>query len=330
MKFLKTALILSAMAAMVALSGCTACDNTNTSSSMPSTSSSSPSTSSSLPSESGSVLPSDGSSALDNDDNTSSNSDHSTSSSTVPTLSTDFSEIGALDGSLVKWGPGTHRDGRNRPSDLDPLQEKYEKYNCWFIGKEKGKIYLTFDEGYENGYTEKILDVLKDKDVKAIFFVTGHYVKSNPELVQRMIDEGHMVGNHSDKHPVNGGYTTLPIDAVQDDVMSLHNMVKEQFGYDMSVFRYPEGAFSEQTAALLGKMGYKQLFWSFAYNDWNADKQPDPAEARKKIVDSAHDGAIYLLHAVSSTNTAVLPDVIDELRGKGYEFALFDESIETN
>jgi len=240
----------------------------------------------------------------------------------IPTLSTDFSEIGALDGKQVTWGPGRHKDESNRPTDCIGLQEKYGKHNAYFIGNEKGKIYLTFDEGYENGYTSKILDVLKDKKVPAVFFVTKHYAKTNPELIQRMIDEGHVVGNHSDKHP---NFTTLPLDAAQNDIMSLHNYMKETYNYDMSLFRYPEGAFSEQTLALVGKMGYKQLFWSFAYNDWDPEKQPATEDAYKRIVDAAHDGAIYLLHAVSSANTAALPNAIDTLRSNGFEFALFNE-----
>lgn len=323
MKFLKTALVLSAMAAMFALTGCTACDNANTSSYDESTSSSSMMPSEpDMTSDEGSVLPSEPSMSSNSD--TSSAAD--TSSSMIPTLSTDFSEIGALDGELVVWGPGTHRDENMHPTDLDVLQEKFGKYNCWFYGKEKGKLYLTFDEGYENGYTAKILDVLKEKQVPAVFFVTMHYVKTNPELVQRMIDEGHVVGNHSDKHPA-GGYVTWPLDAVQKDIMSLHDYVKENFDYTMNVFRYPEGTFSEQTAALIGKIGYKQLFWSFAYNDYDVNNQPSTEEACERIVSRAHDGAIYLLHAVSSANTAALPQAIDDLREKGFEFALFEEAM---
>ncbi|RPF47399.1 peptidoglycan-N-acetylmuramic acid deacetylase [Hydrogenoanaerobacterium saccharovorans] len=322
MKFLKTALILAAMTAMVTLSGCTACNNlkgTTTSSVPPVTSSVPPATSSApaITSSEGSVLPSEPKT---------SSSTPSPSGTMVPTLSTDFSEIGALDGKQVTWGPGRQKDEVNRPTACLQLQKKYGKYNAYFIGSEKGKLYLTFDEGYENGYTSKILDVLKDKKVPAVFFVTMHYVKTNPELIQRMIDEGHVVGNHSDKHP---NFTTLPLDAAQTDIMSLHNYMKDNYNYNMSLFRYPEGAFSEQTLALVNKIGYKQLFWSFAYNDWNPDKQPPVEDATNRMVDAAHDGAIYLLHAVSSANTAALPKAIDTLRNQGYEFVLFNEDSPT-
>lgn len=317
MKFLKTVLILSAMAAMLALTGCTACDNTS-SSSMDSSSSMPPSSAPASEFE-GSVLP-------DSEMEPSGSMDESmnpdTSSSMIPTLSTDFSEIGALSGEQVVWGPGRQVDSENRPIACIDLQKKYAANNCWFIGEEKDKIYLTFDEGYENGYTPQILDVLKEKEVPAVFFVTMHYAKTNPDLIQRMIDEGHMVGNHSDKHP---NYTTLPLDQVQTDLMSLHDYMKETYDYTMSVFRYPEGAFSDQTTALIGEIGYKQLFWSFAYNDWDPENQPATADAQKRIVDAAHDGAIYLLHAVSKANTEALPAAIDEIRAKGFEFEIFFE-----
>ena len=319
MKFFKMALLVSALTGALTLTGCTACDNTNTSSSMP------PETSSSIPSSEPDILSGE-ESILPSEPNPSDNEasmPDNTSSSMIPAMSTDFSEIGALDGKQVVWGPGRHRDEKNHPTDVDPFQEKYEKYNCWFVGKEKNTIYLTFDEGYENGYTPKILDALKEKNVPAIFFVTMHYVKSNPEIIQRMIDEGHIVGNHSDKHP---NYTNIPLDAAQKDAMSLHEYMAENFNYNMSVFRYPEGAFSEQTVALIDKLGYKQLFWSFAYNDWDPEKQLSTDEAYEKIVGAAHDGAIYLLHAVSSSNTEALPRAIDTLREKGFEFKLFDET----
>ncbi|MEG1428577.1 MAG: polysaccharide deacetylase family protein [Hydrogenoanaerobacterium sp.] len=324
MKLLKTVMLFSALSAALTLAGCTACDSMSSSSVPPEASSSISSSEPDTTSGEESVIPSlpeDGSSMPPAGE---AEPPANTSSSMIPAMSADFAEIGALDGKQVVWGPGRHKDANNHPTDIDTFQEKFGKYNCWFVGKEKGNIYLTFDEGYENGYTAKILDVLKDKKVPAIFFVTKHYVKTNPELIQRMIDEGHIVGNHSDKHP---NYTTIPLDAAQADAMSLHNYVKENFNYNMSVFRYPEGAFSEQTVALLNKMGYKQLFWSFAYNDWDQNKQPTTEEAYNKIVSAAHDGAIYLLHAISKANTEALPRAVDMLREKGFEFKLFDETM---
>lgn len=320
MKFLKMTLILSVIAASLSLAGCTACDNTDmSSSSIPEVSSSLPSSEPSIESGEESVLPSE-----PNMTSSEADPDLNTSSSMIPAMVTDFSEIGDLGAESVVWGPGKHKDENNHPTDLDPFQSKYEKYNCWFVGKEPKTIYLTFDEGYENGYTPKILDALKEKNVPAIFFVTMHYAKSNPELIQRMIDEGHVVGNHSDTHH---NYTTLPLDAVQNDILSLHNYIEETYGYTMNVFRYPEGVFSEQTVALIGELGYKQMFWSFAYSDWNPEKQPSTEDAYDRIVGGAHDGAIYLLHAVSKANTEALPGAIDTLREKGYEFKLFDEGV---
>lgn len=324
MKLLKMALLACSVGMMFALAGCTACDNASSAissemSSMESTVSSfeesimpsEPSSESSMMDELSSSMADEVSSSMADD-----------TSSMVPTLGTDFSEIGALDRDPVTWGPGHQMDGSNRPTSCLELQERFGKYNCYFIGKTPGTIYLTFDEGYENGFTPKILDILKDKDVKAVFFVTMDYVKAEPELVRRMIDEGHIVGNHSTKHPKDG-YPSLPLDAVQNDLITLHNYMTEQFQYSMNLFRYPAGIFSEQDLALLDKIGYRQVFWSFAYADWDPDKQPDRDKAYERVLGAAHDGAIYLLHAVSQTNVDILPGVIDNLRAKGYTFAPF-------
>lgn len=239
----------------------------------------------------------------------------------MPTMSTDFDKVAALDTTKVQWGPGTQRDEKNRSQACLQLQEQYGKYNVNFIGPDEKKIYLTFDEGYENGNTARILDVLKEKEVSAVFFVTGHYVNTNPELVQRMIDEGHIVGNHSDKHPL---YHTLSPEEAFNDLNAIHELVQEKFDYTMHLFRYPAGEFSEQTLALLADTGYQTAFWSFAYADWNDDIQPDAATSYKKLVDALCPGNIYLLHAVSATNADILGDFIDEARAQGYEVSRYD------
>ena len=180
---------------------------------------------------------------------------------------------------------------------------------------DKRIAYLTFDDGPYDNTTDAILDTLKEKGVKAIFFITGDFAKAEPELVQRMIDEGHVVGNHSWKHP---NYSGLSVEEAEQDLMKLHDYVKENFNYTMRYFRFPAGNFSERALAEVQQLGYKSLFWSFAYKDWLTDDQPDEAESLTKIVDSACPGMVYLLHAVSKTNANVLADVIDGVAAKGF------------
>lgn len=227
------------------------------------------------------------------------------------------------------YGPGGTSGGQ-RPPYPDPLQKQYKKYGANFIAPDNGNIYLTFDCGYEhtavdkngNKYrvTEKILDVLKEKDVKAVFFVTMYYVKDQPDLVQRMIDEGHTVGNHTNNHPV---MTTQTIDQMVYEITSLHNYVKEKFGYEMNLFRFPTGEYSTRSLAVVQTLGYKTVHWSFAYVDYDTENQPNPTKALQHITNSHHSGAIYLLHAISTTNASVLGDAIDFFRAEGYNLELF-------
>lgn len=230
-------------------------------------------------------------------------------------------ELAAMDTKTNGWGPGVNVDEDNRPYGSLNEQKKYGAYEAYFIAPSEGQIYLTFDEGYENGYTSQILDVLKEKDVKAVFFVTMPYCKSHPELVQRMIDEGHAVGNHSVHHK---SMPSLSIDDMVSEVMELHEYVKEQFGYEMHLFRPPMGEYSQQSLAVLQNLGYKTVEWSFAYYDYEPEDQMEPEKAFKKVTGAAHSGAIYLLHAISETNTEILGDVIDSLRSQGYRLELFD------
>ncbi len=238
-------------------------------------------------------------------------------------------ELMAMSNEGHGYGPGNTSDG-NRPPYADPLQEKYGKYDANFIAPDNGNIYLTFDCGYEhyatdeNGksyrVTEKILDVLKEKDVKAVFFVTMYYVKDQPDLVQRMIDEGHTVGNHTNNHPVMPNQT---IDKMVYEIQSLHDYVKEKFDYEMNLFRFPTGEYSTRALAVVQTLGYKSVHWSFAYVDYDTEKQPNEANALAHVTGSHHSGAIYLLHAISTTNASILGDAIDFFRAEGYNIELF-------
>lgn len=238
-----------------------------------------------------------------------------------PAMGSNFPVVAQLSGEAVTWGPATNMDEENRPIACLQLQKQYGDYNVNFIGPDEKRIYLTFDEGYENGNTADILDILKEKNVKAVFFVTGHYCKTNPELVQRMIDEGHIVGNHSMNHP---NFTTITPEEMYEEVKELHDYVQENFDYTMFLFRYPEGVFSEQSLAVLQDAGYQTSFWSYAYNDWDQNNQPDPDTAYQKVTGALHPGAIYLLHAVSETNSEILGDFIDEARSQGYEVSVYN------
>jgi delta-lactam-biosynthetic de-N-acetylase len=196
-----------------------------------------------------------------------------------------------------------------------------EDYTALFIedGGSK-KIYLTFDEGYEYGYSERILDTLLEKNVQAVFFVTEPYAKTQPELVQRIIDEGHTLGNHSVTHPANG-LPSQTLEQQTNEVMENHNYIRENFNYEMRYFRFPAGKFSEQSLAIVNNCNYTSVFWSFAYYDYDVENQPQQGESLQKLMDKLHSGAIYLLHAESETNAAILGQFIDQARAEGYEFA---------
>lgn len=219
-----------------------------------------------------------------------------------------------IDSEKICWGLGKEHDELNRPLDAVNAEKKYKALGGRFLTTGKN-ICLTFDEGYENGYTAKILDVLKEKNVKAVFFVTYDYCKCSPDLVRRMIDEGHIVGNHSTTHP---SFPDISSEEIKKEVMTIHDYVKENFDYEMKLFRFPKGEFSPKALKELSDLGYESLFWSFGYMDWDVNSQPDKAEAYAKITDSTHSG-IYLLHAVSSTNSEIIGSVIDYWREKGYE-----------
>ena len=246
-------------------------------------------------------------------------SSEASSDDAAQVFTSDYAQLAGLDTTRYDWGPGGPVDEKNRSQGALAYNEQFGKYNAVFVDEESEDIYLTFDMGYENGYTPAILDTLKKKEVKGVFFLTGHYVESQPELVQRMIDEGHVLGNHSWDHPEN--INELPLEEVESSIMTLHEYVKENFDYTMRLWRCPAGVFTEQQLALAQQLGYRSVFWSFAYRDWLVDDQPDPAEALDTMLTKAHPGAIYLIHAVSQTNSQILGQVIDGLEEQGFAIA---------
>jgi len=222
-----------------------------------------------------------------------------------------------LSAEKVVWGPG-RAENHAVPDEPKTLQEKYASLGAKWLLEDEGKVLLTFDEGYENGFTPQILDTLKEKNVKAVFFVTYDFARDNGELVQRMIDEGHIVGNHSYHHY---SMDELDTETAKEEVTFLHEYIKENFNYEMKYFRFPKGEFSEKTLGILRELGYESIFWSFAYADWDVNEQPEATAAFTGICEHTHPGAILLLHAVSQTNADILGKVIDDVRQQGYAFA---------
>ncbi len=216
----------------------------------------------------------------------------------------------------IAWGLGSSTDEFNRPTDAVAAQDKYDDLHGLFVGSANHKnIWLTFDEGYENGCTADILDTLKKKQVHAVFFVTYDYAERNPNLIRRMIDEGHTIGNHTYSHP---SLAECSQEKIRNELSELHNYIKQQFNYDMYVMRPPMGEFSEQVLQCAKEMGYTTVLWSFAYQDWKTNDQPNPDTAFTKITSRTHNGAVYLLHAVSQTNADILGNVIDYWKSNGY------------
>lgn len=233
-------------------------------------------------------------------------------------------ELEAMDKTYSESGFGAgRRQNHARPSFPVSEQKKYGQYDSIFIGEDTNTVYLTFDCGYEyyatdeNGkkypVTGKILDVLKEKNVKAVFFITEDYVRLAPELVQRMVDEGHVLGNHTVNHPVMPAQS---IDRMEKEIMDLHNIVLEKYGYKMTLFRPPTGAYSVQSMAVAQNLGYKTVLWSFQHYDYDTEKQPSDKTAYDTITKNSHNGAVFLLHAISEANANVLGDVIDTLRNE--------------
>ena len=222
----------------------------------------------------------------------------------------------------IEWGI-KRNDNHEQPDVGSKNRKILEENNGICLGNAEEKIiYLTFDEGYEAGYTEEILKILKENDVKAAFFLTAHYVNTEEDLVKQMIDDGHIIGNHTVNHK---SMPTLTEEEIKQEVMDLHQSVYEKFGYEMKYIRPPKGEFSEKTLMVTNALGYKNVMWSFAYEDWNEKKQPDENQAKEKILNNLHNGEIMLLHGNSKTNTNILDSMIKEIKNRGYEFKSLDE-----
>jgi len=211
------------------------------------------------------------------------------------------------------------------PSVASGAASLLASYNGRYIGQDPDLVYLTFDEGYENGYTATILDALKRNGVKATFLVTESYIRKNPDLVRRMVAEGHVVGSHSATHPSMPSLATDP-EAFAAEFTRTEDAFREVTGREMPhIFRPPMGEYSPLSLWQTRSLGYETVFWSFAHRDWLVDDQPAVDVTVQRILDGSHPGAIYLLHAVSSSNTAALDDAIAGLRAQGYGFGTLDD-----
>lgn len=232
-------------------------------------------------------------------------------------------DYSSLSNEKAGWWFNPKKAGGNGKSTIpEKTANLLNKYNgIWQAKTDEKVLYLTFDEGYEyNNNTAKILDTLKAKGVKAAFFVTGAYVKSNLDLVNRMANEGHLVCNHSVNH-LNQVEAIKNPKKLEDDIAGLQNLYKEKTGNNLaSFFRPPEGVYSERTLKFINDMGYRPVFWSFAYKDWLRDNQPDKKFAIEKITGQFHPGSVLLLHAVSDTNAEILGEIIDQAVNMGYRF----------
>ena len=227
-----------------------------------------------------------------------------------------------LDNKKIEWGI-KRSDNHEQPDLGSKNKQLIDENDDIAIGNNEDKyVYLTFDEGYEAGYTSTILDTLQKNDVKAAFFITGHYLNTQPELVKRMIDEGHIVGNHTVNHP---SMPSLSEEKLKEEIMTLHTAVYEKFNYEMKYLRPPKGEFSQNTLWQTKKLGYTTVMWSFAYDDWDENKQGREEYAKDKIISNIHNGAVILLHANSKDNSNILDEVIKEIKNMGYEFKTLDE-----
>lgn len=224
----------------------------------------------------------------------------------------------------LEWG--MRRNPPESPEFTSEQRALMDKYGCIYKGAEDKKyLYLTFDEGYENGQTARILDTLKEKGVTAAFFVTGDYFKRETDLVDRMVSENHIVGNHTMNHPSIPKLET--VEKTEEEVLSLDRAFYGRYKKHMRYLRPPKGEYSERTLAVTESLGYTNVFWSFAYDDWYTDRQRGGDYAYNKTTENLHNGCVLLLHAVSCDNADALGRIIDDARAAGYEFKSLDEYI---
>ncbi len=200
-----------------------------------------------------------------------------------------------------------------------------KKYGAFYLGDtSQKKIYLTFDAGYENGYTADILQTLKKHNVRAAFFLVGNYIQTSPDLVKQMVADGHIVGNHTMTHPDMGAIAEES--AFREELEGLEKLYQEVTGEQLPKFyRPPQGKFSVENLKMAQKMGYKTVFWSLAYADWLNDQQPTREEAFDKLIPRIHNGAVVLLHSTSQTNAAILDELLTKWEDMGYTFAPLTE-----
>ncbi|HET6498339.1 MAG TPA: polysaccharide deacetylase family protein [Coriobacteriia bacterium] len=231
-----------------------------------------------------------------------------------------------VDNTLRSWyyRPAAAGQVPTVPAEVAAIVARYGV--LWRMPTSERVIYLTFDQGYEAGFTARILDTLRDKNVRATFFLTGSYVRNQPDLVRRMVAEGHVVGNHTQSHPSLPGIASDPR-AFSEEYRAVERAFRAATGQSLAALeRPPRGEYSERTLCMARALGYTSVMWSFAHRDWLLDDQPPVDVTYQRIVDGAHPGAIMLLHSVSESNTLALPRAIDELRRRGYRFAALDDA----
>lgn len=223
------------------------------------------------------------------------------------------------------WGLGFGEDGSETQPNGSLSKEELAKYDAWYLGDDTEKVlYLTFDCGYENGNTEKILDALQKHNAKATFFVVGHFLESAPELVKRMSEEGHIVGNHTWHHYDMD--TIAEESRFREELESVADKYREITGQELNHFyRPPQGKYNLNNLAMAQKLGYKTIFWSLAYVDWNVDAQPSKEEAFSKLTGRVHPGAVVLLHNTSKTNGEILDELLTKWEEMGYHFGTLED-----
>ena len=224
------------------------------------------------------------------------------------------------------WGLSFRQEGA--PPVGSAGKEQLKNYDAAYIGDaEEQVLYLTFDAGYENGCTEKMLDVLKQHEVKAAFFLVGNYIEKNGDLVRRMVEEGHTVGNHTMHHYDMSKLSDKA--AFSKELTDLEALYKETTGQEIpKYYRPPQGIYSEENLAMAKELGYKTVFWSLAYVDWNNDSQPTREYAFDKLLPRTHNGAVVLLHSTSRTNAEILDELLTRWKEQGYRFGTLEELFE--
>ncbi|HWT75124.1 MAG TPA: delta-lactam-biosynthetic de-N-acetylase [Mobilitalea sp.] len=224
------------------------------------------------------------------------------------------------------WGLGFSTEGR--PPTGNATTSELKKYDAYYIGDTSQKvIYLTFDAGYENGYTSTILDALKKHNVHVTFFLVGNYITSSPDLVKRMVAEGHNVANHTYSHPNMSNISSM--DCFRKELEDLESVFEQTTGQKMvKYYRPPQGKYSVNNLKMAQELGYKTFFWSLAYVDWYNDKQPTKEQAFKKLLGRIHPGAIVLLHSTSKTNSEILDELLTKWEEMGYTFGMLDDLVQ--